>query len=46
MEVSYITAAVGVGAKKDEIDTFVAKLDKVLTKVKSDESSEQTGETA
>uniref|UniRef100_A0A336MY13 O-phosphoseryl-tRNA(Sec) selenium transferase n=1 Tax=Culicoides sonorensis TaxID=179676 RepID=A0A336MY13_CULSO len=37
METSYLTAAVAIGAKKPEIDTFIAKLDKVLTKVKSGE---------
>lgn len=36
MDVSYLTAAVSIGAKKDEIDTFITKLDKVLTRVKSE----------
>ncbi|XP_063709513.1 O-phosphoseryl-tRNA(Sec) selenium transferase isoform X2 [Culicoides brevitarsis] len=29
---SYLTAAVGIGAKREEIDTFITKLDKVLAK--------------
>lgn len=30
----YLTAAVALGIRKDEIDIFIAKLDKILTKIK------------
>lgn len=31
---SYLTAAVALGIRKDEIDIFIAKLDKIFTKIK------------
>lgn len=36
--IPYLTAAVGIGMKKEEIDTFIDKLDKILLKVRNNDS--------
>ena len=36
--VPYITCAAGIGMRKEEVDNFVEKLDKILLKVRSNKS--------
>ena len=39
---AYFTAAAAIGMKKEEIDTYIKKLDKVFTKFKQSKTSNET----